>query len=108
MADRILEDRKLQPQDILQKDIVLKAPDPSQKPAEPTIEEIKEIAREYEDEVKFGKYVNLVQGLLIGAGIGLFVCTVAALIGVNLDFREISAIIGAPAVLGIIAGYILS
>ncbi len=90
------------------KDIVVRIVRPSSKPKAPITDNEVERAKEYEDEVKTGNYINLAQGLSVGAGVGILICALAAVIGLNLSFRDMAAIIGVPAVLGVIAGYIFS
>ena len=90
------------------KDIVVRIVRPSSRPKAGVTDDEVEIAKEYEDEVKIGSHVNLVQGLIIGAGVGILVCTLAAVIGLNLSIRDMAAIIGVPAALGVITGYIFS
>lgn len=67
-----------------------------------------DIIKDYSDEAKISKSINLAQGLTIGAGIGILVCAIASITGVSLNFGDVAAMIGVPAVLGIAAGYILS
>lgn len=67
-----------------------------------------DIIKDYSDEAKLSKPINLAQGLTIGAGIGILVCAIASITGVSLNIGDMAAMIGVPAVLGIVAGYILS
>lgn len=67
-----------------------------------------EIAKQYKEEVKVVKHANLVQGLAVGAAIGVLICALAQVTGTILSGGEMAAMVGVPAVVGIIAGFVLS
>ena len=77
------------------------------KPKRVSVDET-EIARQYKEEVKVLKHANLIQGLAVGAAIWVIICALAQVTGTLLSGGEIAAIVGVPAVVGIIAGFVLS
>ena len=93
---------------IAKREITVRIVTPSQRPmASSPIDEV-EMAKAYAKEGRISKPLNLAQCMTAGVAIGLFLCVISAVIGTRLNGGDIAAIIGAPALLGLIAGYLLS
>jgi hypothetical protein len=93
---------------IAKKEIAVRILCPSERPVNlPAIDEV-EIAKAYAEEAKILKPLNLAQALVAGAAAGLLLCTVTSMIGIKLSGSDMAAMVGTPALLGLIAGYLLS
>ncbi len=75
---------------------------------EPVVGDEIDVRSEYENEIKLSTRVSPSQGLSVGTGIGIMICVLATLVGLHLGTRDVAALIGIPAVVGMIAGYIFS
>ncbi len=110
MLDKLFGRTKAAPQKEVnaRKDIVVRIVNASNKPRNASVINEAELVEDYKNEVKLAKPVNLAQGLSVGAGIGILVCAIAGVIGIGLNTGDMAAIVGIPAVLGLIAGFLLS
>jgi len=66
-----------------------------------------ELVKEYEQETRVSKPLNVVQCIAVGAMIGLLLCTAASAVGLKLSYGDIAAIISVPAIVGLIAGFLI-
>lgn len=89
-----------------ERDIAVRIVCPSEKPQTAAFCEV-EIAKDYEQETKLVKPLNVVQCLAVGAAIGLLLCALASIVGLNLSVGDMAAIIGVPAVFGLLAAYLI-
>ena len=110
MPDKILGKTKppVKKEPAREKDVVVRIVSPAPETKHVNVINEADAIRDYSEEVKLNKSVNLLNGLAIGAGIGVLVCALAAFLGLSLDVGDMAAIVAVPMVLGIIAGYILS
>jgi hypothetical protein len=88
------------------RDIAVRIVCPSPKPNASPFCEV-EIAKDYEKEARISKPLNLVQCLIVGAAIGFLFCAVASIIGLKLSVGDLAAMIGVPAFVGLMAGYLI-
>jgi hypothetical protein len=108
MLDRIFKKSEWVPAKkyAAQKDIAVRIVCPSEKPQTAPFSEV-EIAKDYEQETKLVKPLNVAQCLAVGAAIGLLLCAAASIVGLKLTFGDMAAIIGVPAVFGLLAAYLI-
>jgi len=99
--------RKGHPRAHADKDILVKAVR-HKRQRDVTEEEEIDLIKEYEKELKLSNKFNAVQGLTVGTGVGMLVCVLAAATGITLAVRDMVTLISVPAMLGMIAGYVLS
>jgi hypothetical protein len=79
---------------------------PSEKPHPHPFSEV-EMARDYAQETRIIKPLNTIQCLIVGAAIGLLFAGTASVIGLKLSVGDMAAIVGVPAVVGLIAGFLI-
>jgi hypothetical protein len=75
---------------------------------DPVLTDEIDVRSDYENEIKLSSSISPSQGLSVGTGIGIMVCVLATIIGLHLGARDVAALVGIPAVVGMIAGYIFS
>jgi|GEM_PF-2469362 len=97
-----------QTQNPAEKDIIVRIINPSQKASKPAMVDEADVVKEYKEEVNVPYHVNLVQGLLVGAGVGFLICVTAIAVGLSLAVRDAAAIVAVPTILGLIMGHVFS